>query len=176
MGLDLYIEARIRERKTDCIISGRENYPGDEDIGFFEICWWCSWDFCDIRDKMIEISNRHAGTNYTNADSRIPVPQSALREIYAYLVQRCCLSPEETLDDEKYSECPWALRMGYEKMNLANADKLLDLLRVLQDIEYDNDTYFPDAYKESISDENDLKRLEEDPQAYRWEFRIYNSH
>ncbi len=64
--------------------------------------------------------------------------------------------------------------MGYEKMNLANADKLLDLLRVLQDIEYDNHTYFPDAYKESIFDENDLKRLEENPQAYKWEFRIFN--
>lgn len=175
MGLDLYIEARIRETKTDRIIFDKqEHFPEDEDIGFFEICWWCGWDFCDIRDKMIKIGNRHAGMEYTNADFRIPVPQSALRDIYAFIVRRCCLPSEEILDHEKCCERPWEFRMGYEKANLANADKLLDLLRVLQDIEYDNHTYFPDAYKESIFDENDLKRLEENPQAYKWEFRIFN--
>lgn len=177
MGLDLYIEARIREKKTDQIISDKqEHFPLDEDSGFFEICWWCGWTFGDIRDKMIDISNRHAGTDHAHSDFRIPVPRSALREIYAYIVQRCCLSPKESLDEEKYRECPWELRMGYEKMNLANADKLLDLLRILQEIEQDNHTYFPDEYKEHISDENDLKLLENDPQAYEWEFRIFNSY
>ena len=34
---------------------------------------------------MIKIGNRHAGMEYTNADFRIPVPQSALRDIYAFI-------------------------------------------------------------------------------------------
>ena len=73
MGLDLYIEARIKEKKTGrCVlVNPQVNRLFDEDEGFFEICWWCGGIFNDIREKMIEISNRYAGTNYTDLDCRI---------------------------------------------------------------------------------------------------------
>lgn len=175
MGLDLYIEARIREKKTGQLISSGtdDKFIDDEDRGFFEVCWWSSWDFGDIRAKMIEISNKYAETAYTDSDFIIPVPQSALREIYAYIVNRSYLP-----DDEYFEVLPcnteWAERSAYEIMNLTNAVKLHDLLHTLNSIKYDNDTmeYRP----ECIPDENDRKLFEEDPQAYEWEFRIFNSY
>ncbi|MBD5159604.1 MAG: hypothetical protein HDT23_05105 [Ruminococcus sp.] len=89
MGLDLYIEALIREKKTGRVISN----PYED--GFFEVCWWCGHDFGDIIDKMIDICNRHMNTSYTDEDDEIPVPQSALRDIYALLVKRSYLPDDE---------------------------------------------------------------------------------
>lgn len=75
MGLDLYIEARIREKTTGRVISAgtEDRYAEDEDRGFFEICWWRGWIFADIRAELAAISNRHAGTHYTDSDFVIPV-------------------------------------------------------------------------------------------------------
>ena len=74
---------------------------------------------------MIAISNRYAGTHYTDADFIIPVPQTALREIYAYLVSRCYLADEEYLE-VLACNIEWEERDAYEKMNLGNAQKLHD--------------------------------------------------
>ena len=177
MGLDLYIEARIREKKTGRFISSDqyEEYADEEDKGFFEICWWCSRAFYGIRSKMIEISNRHAGTDHTDSDFIIPVPQAALRDIYAYLVNRSCLS-----DDEHFEAIPceveWKERFSYEKMNLINAGKLHDLLWILDSIKHSNDFWADGIIKEHIPVTSDLISLKEDPQAYEWEFRIFNSY
>ena len=174
MGLDLYIEARISEKKTGKVISSDEygEYADDEDKGFFEICWWCSRDFCDIRAKMIEISNKYAGTNYTDSDFVVPIPQSALREIYAYIVKRSYL-PDHEYFEALPCNIEWRERGTYEKMNLVNAEKLHDLLWTLNLIKYDNDICIDKKY---IPDEKDLKLLKENPQAYEWEFRIFNSY
>ena len=109
MGLDLYIEARIKEKATGQVISSNkhEEYADEEDKGFFEICWWCSSSFSDVRVKMIEISNKHAGTDYIDSDFIIPIPQSALREIYAYLVSRSYLP-----DDEYFEVLPCNIEWG----------------------------------------------------------------
>lgn len=178
MGLDLYIEARIREKKTRRIISvsSGDEYVYEDDIGFFEICWWCSWIFEDIRAKMIEICNRHAGTHYSDSDNVIPIPQSALRDIYAYLVNRSFLPDDECLEVLPCN-IEWEERNSYEIMNLQNAEKLHFVLYVLKSTEFAN--YIPVDYhsgKKYIPIENDLKLFGENPQAYEWEFRIENSY
>ena len=54
MGHDLYIQARIREKRTERVIScgDSDDYAAQEDIGFFDICWWCGSPECDVRIKM----------------------------------------------------------------------------------------------------------------------------
>lgn len=128
--------------------------------------------FSDIRTKMIEISNKYAGTDYTVLDFVIPIPQSALREIYAYIVNRSCLSDDECFE---VSPCDieWEVRAGYEKTNLLNAEKLHDLLYMLNTKENDNTVSMVGKY---IFVKNDLKHLEENPKEYKWEFRIFNSY
>ena len=174
MGLDLYIEARIFEKKTGRLISSNpgEEFVDDEDKGFFEICWWDSWCFRDVRAKMIDIASKYAETNYTDSDFVIPIPQSALREIYACIINRSYLSDDEELEILS-GNIDWKIRGVYERMNLKNAEKLHDLLRILNLIKYDNNSYIEKKY---IPDTNDLKLLEENPQAYGWEFRILNSY
>lgn len=184
MGLDLYIEARIKEKKTGRVIShgSDDPYVEEEARGFFEICWWCGWDCCDIRDKMIEICNSHAGTGYTNSDFKIPIPSSALRDIYAYIVKRCYLPEDEPFGDlpydiEYYEIYKWDERRTYERANLTNADKLFGLIDILGEIKYNNDTPgYWSLYKQNIPNESDLRLFEDNPSAYEWEFRIWNSY
>lgn len=178
MGLDLYIEARIREKATGRVISAgtEDGYAEDEDRGFFEICWWCSRIFADIRAELIAISNRHAGTHYTDSDFVIPVPQSALREIYAHIVKRACLPDDEILEIPPCNSA-WEERSAYEGMNLDNAGNLHRLLYVLDSIEYTNSIHVDDKTgTKYIPIESDLKQFGENPQAYVWEFRIDNSY
>lgn len=181
MGLDLYIEARIKEKKTGRVISHGSDDPYVEEAarGFFEICWWCGWDCCDIRDKMIEICNSHAGTGYTNSDFKIPIPSSALRDIYAYIVKRCYLPDDEPFGDVPYETevYEWTERRIYERANLTNADKLFGLIDILGEIKYNNDTSgYWSLYKENIPNESDLRFFEDNPSAYEWEFRVWNSY
>lgn len=97
---------------------------------------------------------------------------SALREIYVCIVNNSYLP-----DDEPFEVLPcnveWQVRGSYEEMNLVNAEKLHDILWKLNSIAYNNYIYIKE---ENISDKNDLKLLEENPQAYKWEFRIFNSY
>ena len=177
MGLDLYIEARIREKQTGRVISADpyEECVDEDDKGFFEICWWCSRAFFDIRSEMIRISNRYAGTGYTDSDFAIPVPQAALHDIYAYLVKRSCLHDEEHFEALP-CETEWEERFSYEKANLLNADKLHDLLFILDSIKYSNAFWTDHIIKDCIPGTGDLMSLKTDPQAYEWEFRIFNSY
>lgn len=181
MGLDLYIEARIKEKETGRIISSGGKDDGcyaDFTKGFFKICWWCGWSFCDMRAKMIEICNSHAGTNYTHSDSVIPIPPSALRAIYAHIVNCCYLPEDKYSEDLPYdNDMAWWERGTDEKMNLLNADKLHDLILTLDEIEHVKELSIPCfLYKEYIPSEGDLKLFVDNPLAYEWEFRIWNSH
>lgn len=178
MGLDLYIEARIREKTTGRVISAgtEDRYAEDEDRGFFEICWWRGWIFADIRAELAAISNRHAGTHYTDSDFVIPVPQSALREIYAHIVKRTCLAGDEKLEIPPCSSA-WKERSAYEGMNLDNAGKLHRLLYVLDSIEYTNYIHVDDKTgAKYIPAQSDLKQFGGNPQAYVWDIRIDNSY
>ena len=183
MGLDLYIEARIKEKSTGKIISCHPdidfNYDeNDEDKGYFEVCYWRGWRFEDVREQIIAIANRHVGTNYTETDCRIPLPQSALHEIYVYLLIRSCPSKNERFRDFYSTE--WMERFRYEKFNLDNAAQLHNLLRTLSFIQYEDhitpinkltlidEKYIPDQYH--------LKQFTENPWAYEWEFRFFNSY
>ena len=75
MGHDLYIQARIREKRTERVIScgDSDDYAAQEDIGFFDICWWCGSPECDVRIRMIEICGSHGGADYTDSDLFIPI-------------------------------------------------------------------------------------------------------
>ena len=96
LGHDLYIQARIKEKRTGRVITcgDSDDYAAEDSKGFFDICWWCGSPECDVRIGMIEICNRHGGTGYTDADLFIPIPLSALRDSYAHVVSCCCF-PED---------------------------------------------------------------------------------
>ena len=178
LGHDLYIQARIKEKRTGRIISfgDSDEYNAEDDIGFFEICWWCGSPECDVRIKMIEICNRYGGTDYTGSDLFVPLPLLALRDVYAHVVNCCCF-PEDI--DLPY-ETEWMNlyhRNVYEKANLLNADKLHNLISTLDELKYENkvsDACF--LYKKYIPDKEDLKLFEGNPLSYEWEFRIWNSY
>lgn len=181
LGHDLYIQARIKEKKTGRVISRGDSdyYCGDDDTGFFDICWWCGSPECDVRIKMIEICNGYAGTDYTDSDSFIPIPSSALRAVYAHIVN-CCYFPE----DEPFRNLSYETeglesheRNLYEKTNLLNAVKLHDLISTLDEIRYEKEvSHACFLFKEQIPEESDLRLFENNPLDYEWEFRIWNSY
>ena len=79
----------------------------------------------------------------------IPVPQSALREIYAHIVKRACLADDEILEIPPCNSA-WEERSAYERMNLDNAGKLHRLLYDLDSIEYTNFIHVDDIPGQSI--------------------------
>ena len=173
MGFDLYLEVRIREKSTNRVITRDEwnlyEYP---ECGFQDICWWCGWNYCDIRDEMIAVSNRSLQTQYTAQEHCIPVPETALREIYAYLLRRSCVP-----DDEAFELCPgeerWWMVESYEKMNLNNAMKLHDWMYAIQAVRCGGSFDFDDSMFRDIQDK---QRLEAHPDEYLWEYQIFNSY
>ena len=178
LGHDLYIQARIKEKRTGRVITcgDSDDYATEDSKGFFDICWWCGSPECDVRIRMIEICNRHGGTDYTDADLFIPVPLSALRDIYAHVVSCCCFPEDINLP----YETEWMdlyHRNAFEKANLLNADKLHDLITTLDELKYENEVsdvcFF---YKEYIPNEKDVRLLCKNPSAYGWELRICNSY
>ena len=175
MSLDIYLEARIKEKSGRIISSDiDQKYYDEEDEGFFEICSWHSRLFCDVRTRLIEISNTYAGMHYTDSDFAIPVPQKALRGMYEYLIERACLHEGEIFEVlQGGSEWKWIEKGSYEKMNLCNAEKLHDLIWNLNLIQYENTILLDGIY---IPDKRDLALLEKNPAAYDWEFRICNSY
>lgn len=181
MGHDLYIQARIKEKETGRVISCGDNddFAEEDAIGFFDICWWCGSPECDVRIKMIKICNSHAGTDYADSDYFIPIPPSALRDIYAHIVSCCCFPRDKSFRDFPYGTEWLELyeRNGYEKTNLMNADKLHDLIATLEELSAEkevSDSCF--LYKENIACESDLRLFEANPLVYEWEFRIWNSY
>lgn len=170
MGLDIYIEARIKEKSTGKIISFFE-YEDNE--GFFEICSWHSYGFSDVRDGMINICNEHLKASYNSNDFVIPVPQTALREIYGYILKRAYISVHDVQYLENNSN-DWLNKKCYESENLYNAEKLHGLLAELESIKYENVTF--DDYNKFIPDKKDCMNLKKSPQSYDWEFRIFNSY
>ena len=181
MGHDLYIQARIREKRNGWVIShgDSDDYAAEENKGFFDICWWCGSPECDVRFRMVEICSSHGVTGYTDSDLFIPIPPSALRAVYAHVVSCCCF-PENKSFPNLALDTRWMNphdRNAYEKANLLNADKLHDLIATLDEINDENkvlDACF--LYKEYIPDEKDLRHFYENPLAYEWEFRIWNSY
>lgn len=175
MGLDLYIEARIKEKKTGKIITVTENDEYEEEKGYFEVCYWPTWTFADIRMGLISICNRHGEGQFTDSDFWIPIPQSALRDIYEYLMRRACLTVGECLELFPEEEV-WSARYSYEIANLQNAEKVHEVWRLLSQIESENRFGGGEWVNANIASEEDRKLFEENPQGYEWEFRIFNSY
>lgn len=110
-------------------------------------------------------------TDYTNKNYEIPIPQSALRDIYALLVKRSCLP-----DDEEFEVLPcnieWEERHSYEHDNLVNADKLSSIIYQLKCIENYNDP-ITDMYIPNLEDK---KSFNANPKNYEWQFRLVMSY
>lgn len=160
MSLEFYIEAKISDRKNNLAVSRTECGR------YFTICWWRSWFFSDIRDGIIEIANKHSGKNYTNEHYKIPLPESALHEVYGYLLENSFV-PE--------SEYKYPDSMAQEMSNVENACKLRHFIWGLECIKHNN-TFVLNDIKKHIPDENDWKNLNENPQTFEWKFRIFNSY
>lgn len=181
MGHDLYFQARIKEKNTGRVISCGDNddYEEKDAKGFFDICWWCGSPECDVRIKMIEICNCYGGTGYTDSDLMISVPPSALRAIYAHIVN-CCYVPEDKPFQNIPYETEWMdlyERNIYEKTNLLNAEKIHDLIAALDELKYEKKALrFCFLFQEHIPKESDLRDFENSPLDYEWEFRIWNSY
>ena len=163
MSLDLYIETKITEKKTGRVIS--MDYDFSED-NYIEICYWCSWSFEYIWDGLIEIAKKYSGKKYTSKDFEIPFPENALHEIYGYLLENSFV-PE--------NEYKWSDSMSREISNVENAYKLRRFMHGLECVKHKNIFIFEDI-KKYIPDENDWKNLNENPQAFEWKFRIFNSY
>ena len=161
MSFDLSIEARrIESSSGRCVSSGHDNCD-EENIGFFDICFWENWAYMEIMKDMIVICNKHLSAAYTYWDRIIPVPQTALREIYGYL-----LSGSYYPDDE---DVEGMTREFYEKFNLENACKLHDIICELYRIEHDN---ICETGEEWFADKETFNKFQKDPQSYVWEFRL----
>ncbi|MDE6678196.1 MAG: hypothetical protein K2K02_04055 [Ruminococcus sp.] len=164
MGLDLYIETKITEKKTGRVIS--RDYDFFED-NYIEICYWCSWSFEYIRDGLIEIANKYSGKKYTSEDFEIPFPENALHEIYGYLLENSFVSE---------SEYKWSESMSREMSNVENAWKLRHFIWGLECIKHGTPVFVLNEIEKYIPDRNELKNLKENPQAFEWKFRIFNSY
>lgn len=160
MSLDFYIEAKISDRKTNLAIS-RTEYGR-----YFEICYWRSWFFSDIRDGLIEIANMCSEKKYTNEDYKIPLPENALHLVYGYLVKNSFVPVNKYIYPDS---------MAREILNVENAHKLRIFIHGLECINHNN-TFISGDIKKYIPDENDWKNLNENPQAFEWKFRIFNSY
>lgn len=172
MSLDLTIDAKIFEKKTGRIISSEDGWcigeADEDDKGFFVVCDWRGWVARDIRDELIRICSKYTSSDHSLADFYIPIKHPALREIYAYLLERAC--PPES---ESFDEPAWAVRGYYETTNLDNAKKLHDLILLLDSIEHGNTVHLDERF---FTDKDSMESSEKDPQGYEWDFRICNSY
>lgn len=106
MGLDVYIDAIIKEKATGRIISYNPAYPSEKSITIF---YFDGWNAAPVLHSWIEIINRYGGTHYTRHDNSMPFPQTALREMCSCLLSYCCV-PEEN----RYQ---WNLETGFWESN-----------------------------------------------------------
>ncbi len=165
MGLDVSIEARIREKQSGRIVTGSgQSFDGIYAGQCLEICYWRK---CyDIRDRLIEIARKHGGRVLEEPDLVFSLPARAFPEIYAFLLKRSLL---------KLNEEPSAMwdRLQYQAINLENAKQVLNLLRFLK-----KEITYPDLL---ISEEK-FRTLEEfqafcaSPCGYEWEYFLINSY
>ena len=94
------------------------------------------------------------------------LPENALHEIYGYLLENSFVQE---------SEYKWFDSMAQEISNVENALKLRRFMHGLECVKHKNIFIFDDI-KKYIPDENDWKNLNENPQAFEWKFRIFNSY
>lgn len=106
MGLDVYIDAIIKEKATGRIISYNPAYPSEKSITIF---YFDGWNAAPVLHSWIEIINRYGGTHYTRHDNSMPFPQTALREMCSCLLSYCCVSEEN-----RYQ---WNLETGFWESN-----------------------------------------------------------
>ncbi|MBR1527950.1 MAG: hypothetical protein IJ642_01460 [Oscillospiraceae bacterium] len=177
MGLDLYIQARIRKKADNRIVSvsdrtdyekyGESWLKETEDHDCFEICYWRK---CyDVRDDLIEIVQKYGGESLDEEepDYMFSVPKESFPEIYKYLIGR------SLLEEDDYPDSIWD-PLDYQAINLKNAEKILDFLRFF---EIDGRHYPKMVVKEEnfINDE-EYELFCKNPEDYVWNFELINSY
>lgn len=212
MGLDVYIDATIKEKATGRIISYDPDYPPDKQITIFH---FDGWNAAPVMRSWIEIINRYGGTHYTRHDNSMPFPQTALREMCSCLLSYCCV-PEENRyqwdletgfwdiekreqrnnapykEEQQYSHIEWESFYYTENTFLTLGRVLREIIWMLDQIHYENkidplseyrglpedyewvfgERTFPDDF---IELPDDLRKIKENPNAYIWEFELFNS-
>lgn len=177
MGLELYIDATIKETTTGRIISFDPAYSYNKS---FHIFWFDGWDAAPVRRSWIEIINRYGGTHYTEEDNLIFFPQTALREMCSCLLSYCCVPEENRYQlnletgfwdsgkreqrhgtpyktEKRYSHIEWNVNYCTENTFLTLSMVLREIIWMLDQIHYEN-KYVPIS-KEHGWDE-----------AFRWVF------
>ena len=176
MGLDVYIQARIRKKTDNFAVSVSErkmyekygkSWMKNPDNECFEICYWRK---CyDIRDALIEIVQKHGGKSLDkeDPDAIFSVPMEAFPEIYAYLLSRSLLPAGEEPDSI------WS-RLDYEWLNLTNAEKILNILRFFSE----GGRNYPKlaAKPEHFITEAEFEAFCQNPEEYNWSFELINSY
>lgn len=145
----------------------------DFEYNFCEICWWCGWKMLPIRKGIIDICNKYAGTGYTEESFDIYFPQTALGEIYGFLVRNSYIGGK--LPFETYpGDMEWLERLSYEASNLTNAEKLHRLIYMLELLKYEKDASFCGII--TFKNDKDKERFMKAPREYEWEFLFVNSY
>ena len=158
MGLDVYIDATIKEKATGRIISYDPDYPPDKQITIFH---FDGWNAAPVMRSWIEIINRYGGTHYTRHDNSMPFPQTALREMCSCLLSYCCV-PEENRyqwdletgfwdiekreqrnnapykEEQQYSHIEWESYYYTENTFLTLGRVLREIIWMLDQIHYEN--------------------------------------
>ena len=202
MGLDLFLKAKIKDKKTGRIISGRE-YPNEappfdemdeEDKKYYdfeydqiEICWWCGWRNIHILKKTIEICNDKMKTEITGTDYEFLVNEKCLRKIYGFIVKNAYNKKNKVYFDIGGV----STELCDERQNLLNAKKLNDIIFTLEWIKNKNKLPYLEEYinetEESVStnfllnkiyfkNETFYNKFLINPQNYEWEFIFHNSY
>jgi len=173
MGLDLFIQARIRKKSDSCVVSvsTRHDYEkyGDECLSneCFEICYWRK---CyDVRNDLIEIVQKYGGISLDEdePDTMFSVPKEAFPEIYKYLIGRSLLKEDD------WPDSIWD-PLDYQAINLKNAEKILDFLRFFGI----GGRYYPKLVveKENFINDEEYELFCKNPEDYIWSFELINSY
>lgn len=174
MGLDLFVQVRVIDKKTGQIISRNrdDDYFDKKEKGFIEICWWGLRYFWELGYDLAEICNKHAKRNYKFPEEDVPIPLSALPEVYRCILhcvydEEICLQYDEKLDILRdVDDHVWI-----EKASIENAKALHEWFRFIIG---KNDNM--QIKEEDIPNEEDRKKMKESPKNYKYEFQLFASY
>lgn len=168
MGLDLFIEVRITEKKTGRLISRNkyDDYYSDvREKGFIRICWWGFSCLRQLGYDIVDICEKYTKTKVEYPKECVPIPHSALHEIYGCILKRAYLYDEDL--QMVLPEMDWKENVWIERDSLENAKALHEWLRFINGM--------TDGFQikdEDVPDEEDRKDLLKSPKNYEYEFRI----
>lgn len=197
MGVDVYIEARIRERESRRLITLNVEGPhwvGKDDEGYFKICHWRERRFDELIGDIIGVCMEHDDVSFDHPDSyEMPIPLSALYDIYTCILKHSAqpiaktayyqddFGEEAKIKEGVFDWLKLEMYIADEALNLKNAANLHKYLLALHSIQCSIQYSYRGKFQTDgldemvIPDKNDLEHFIENPQDYNWEFRMVRS-